>query len=223
MELTSEYEFYTNVLECAETETGEDFGDITEHTLFPGRVSADSDVALTAARLHAVEAFESCYEAITPEAPVLDPITGYGDFSDQASWEVNSFELTALVVECANDHGIPLKVSPQGDGISGFNDAGTHLFAVSQAVLDACYAGLMLPEYADPPDEYLEQHYDYLLEVKACMETHGWPVSQPPTREEYVANYPGEAWHPYDLIAAPGVETPTLSAVDAACPQTQRP
>lgn len=223
VELTSEYEFYTSVLECAEREAGEDFGEVTEDPLFPGWKSADADVALTAARLHDSEAYWRCYEEQIPEAPVLEPITGYGDFFDQEYWEVDWFEVTALLVECANDQGLPLYVSPSGDGVFGFGDAGGHLNDVTQAVVDACRAGLMLPDPADPPDEWVEQLYDYWLEVKQCMEEKGWPVSEPPSREEFVANFPDGGWHPFDLIAAPGVEQPTLSAVDAACPQTQRP
>lgn len=53
-----------------------------------------------------------------PEIPVLEPIAGYGDFSAMAYWEVDWFEVTALMVRCANDNGIAARILPPGDGLS---------------------------------------------------------------------------------------------------------
>ncbi len=149
LDLPTEVEYYSNVLTCAEEKAGKDFGEITEDPDFEGLASGDSHVSLTGARLHDATALQECIDQGKPEVPDLDPVTGYGDFSDQAYADIDWVEVTALEVECANDNGAPLQVGSGGIGISGLNNAGGHLQEVFEAILDACREGLNLPEFSD--------------------------------------------------------------------------
>ena len=217
LDLPTEVEFYTNVLQCAEDRAGKDFGEVTEDPNFEGLMSGDSQIPLTGARLHDASAYQACFDEWKPEVPDLAPITGYGDFSDQAYTDIDWFEVTALEVECANDQGARLRVSPPGDGISGLNDRGGHLSEVFTAVFEACRAGLKLPEYKELTDTQLEEHYRFLLEVKQCLVDNNFPASEPPPVDLFIDTYyTTHAWHPYDA-AIDGDEIP-LSALQAACP-----
>lgn len=111
-------------------------------------MSADGHSAITGARLHDSALYQTCFDEHLPTAPDLEPITGYGDFSDEAYADIDWIEVTALEVQCANDNGADLQIIPPGDGISGFNNKGGHLSQVFEAILDACRAGLTIPPHS---------------------------------------------------------------------------
>jgi hypothetical protein len=150
----------------------------------------------------------------------LEPITGYGDFSNVEYWYVDWYEVTRLEIQCLHDHGFPVEVIPPGDGIS-FSNVPSEQMEAADRTFEACQAGLNLPEYAEPTHEQLEQHYYYLLELKECVEAEGYATTDPPSLETFIET--GGLWSPYDLVANDlqmGIQE--WYALNEACPQNPR-
>lgn len=81
---------------------------------------------------------------VIPRVPRLEPITGYRDVSDVPYTAIDWCEVTALVVQCVNDQGILVRLSPPVDGV-GFDEVAMGRKAMAGAVVDACQAGLHIP------------------------------------------------------------------------------
>ena len=117
-----------------EERTGKDFGEMVETEY--GVASTEARHTIDAALAQERHVYLQCFEDSLPSLPVLEPITGYGDYSDAVYSEIDC-KFTELVVECANDHGVPVKVMPPGDGVGSFGSAGIHKQATAEAVVDA--------------------------------------------------------------------------------------
>lgn len=149
--------------------------------------------------------------------PALEPITGYGSFSDVSYWEVDWMEVTALQARCANDHGVPVQILPPGDGLS-FTDVRPEQHATALGTLDACLAGLNLPEYEPPTLEKVTEIYANLVEVRRCLEAEGYAISDPPSLDVFAESYSiGAPWHPYNSL--PNVDQSEWERLNRECPQ----
>lgn len=80
-----------------------------------------------------------------PTESTVEPIPGYGDFSDVAYEDVDWVEVNRLIVECMNDRGYAATQVPTGDGFT-FQDIPESQNQAAQVVAAACRAGLRLPE-----------------------------------------------------------------------------
>lgn len=81
-----------------------------------------------------------------PTPPAVEPIRGYGDFSDTAYADVDWVQVVALIVECMNDQGFAATIIPPGDGIS-YNNIPQDQHGAAQLTDAACEAGVNLPEF----------------------------------------------------------------------------
>ncbi len=81
-----------------------------------------------------------------PTPPAVEPIGGYGDFSDTAYADVDWVQVVTLIVECMNDQGFAATIIPPGVGISYNNIPQDQHWAAGLAN-SACQAGLNLPEF----------------------------------------------------------------------------
>ncbi len=81
-----------------------------------------------------------------PTPPVVEPIGGYGDFSETAYEDVDWVQVVTLIVECMNDQGFAATIIPPGVGISYNNIPQDQHWAAGLAE-SACEAGLNLPEF----------------------------------------------------------------------------
>jgi len=152
-----------------------------------------------------------------PSIPVLDPITGYGDFSDESYALVDWFAVTALEVQCANDQGIPVTVMAPGDGID-FRSVALDQQVMASAVVRACEAGLNLPAYEQATKEQLARLYEDLLDTKSCLEAEGYVVDEPPSVDRFVENYYEGVWDPYSSVSLRVGSEAEWNRVQAACP-----
>ncbi len=80
-----------------------------------------------------------------PTEPTVEPIRGYGDYSNVAFDDIDQLEVTALIAECVNDQGFAATLDPSGDGIR-FDDVTGDQLPAYRFALAACQAGLNLPE-----------------------------------------------------------------------------
>lgn len=153
----------------------------------------------TSAPLASTDQAESASQKRGPSAvehsiPSIEPIYGYGDFSNTPYHDIDWVVVTALVVQCANDHGIAARVLPPGDGytLSAVSES-QQGFAI--AYVSACRAGLNVPQSEPLSEEMLESLYSNLLDTKVCLENLGYSVSEPPSLGQFIESYPrGEAW-----------------------------
>lgn len=151
-----------------------------------------------------------------PSVEPVEPITGYGDFSSSSYWGLDSIEVTALQVECANDHGVPARLLPPGDGYS-LDEVDPRQLATARAILDACLAGLNLPSPQAPSEEQLAELYGDLLEVKECLEAEGYTVEPPPSLGLFIESYKTGPWHPYNSL--PNLDQAEWERLNDRCPQ----
>jgi hypothetical protein len=73
-----------------------------------------------------------------------------------------------------------------------------------------------LPPVPSADADYYAHYYDFLLELKACVETAGYEVPEPPSRDSFVESE-GANWHPYQNMDRLG--DAALAALERTCPQ----
>lgn len=79
----------------------------------------------------------------------MPPITGYGDFSDADIIDLDYYLIAELIIQCANDHGIPVALAPEGDGIA-FDDVPPGQSRQASEIVAGCTIGLNLPQGDGP-------------------------------------------------------------------------
>lgn len=96
-------------------------------------------------------------------------------------------------------------------------DAGGRVEELRSAT-DECHsrAYAMLPPGPVIDEAYYERFFDFLLDLKECLEGEGWTVPDPPSKEVWVESE-GAVWHPYERMGALSGER--LAALEAVCPQ----
>ena len=146
--------------------------------------------------------------------PAIEPITGYGDFSGQEYFYVDWFLVTRLTVQCLQDHGFPVTLVPPGDGIS-FLSVPHSQNQLAQQHLEACHAGLNLPEFEWPSPEQIEVMYRYYVALRECLIAEGYTVSEPPSLDQYIDSFTTGPWSPYENV--PGDSG--WDAIQMKCPQ----
>lgn len=133
-----------------------------------------------------------------PQVPAA--ITGYGDFSGLDYMQLDRFLTTSLIVECMQDHGIPVTLIPPGDGID-YMPVPLDQNQQAQRYEDACRAGLNLPAERLYTPEELRENYNYWVEeLIPCLKDLGYTAPELPS-EDYVAeNYYVDPYIPHGNV-----------------------
>lgn len=152
-----------------------------------------------------------------PVVSSVPAIEGYGDFAGWEYFDIDWTEVVRLTVECANDHGFPVRVVPPGDGIS-YAEVPLEQNSRASAFVGACKAGLNLPAYRPPSTEQIRQQYYRLLEVKECLESEGYDIAEPTSIEVFVDSWAQGPWHPY-LTLVNTVSIDEWVRLHTVCPQ----
>lgn len=153
-------------------------------------------------------------------AKYVEPILGYGDFSNALSREIDAHEVNTLIVKCMNDQGVPaviippelardlrtidLSTVPEGDRTS------------ADLVHARCRAGLNLPEVGPRVAPVLQGEYEFLASIQVCLTDAGIPVDPPPPVLEWVAIPPKDRWDPFRTLG-PISEREDVQHALAAC------
>lgn len=72
-------------------------------------------------------------------------------------------------------------------------------------------------------DEELSRQYDWALVSRQCLIDHGQQISEPPSRQTFIANYYAEnGWLPWDDVDDE-MSGPEWFKLEEACPQGPPP
>ncbi len=148
--------------------------------------------------------------------PSIPPIEGYGDFSSVPYTEIDWAEVTALVVQCLQDHGIPARVIPSGDGYE-LPPMPAEQAGMANVTADACEAGLHIPAYQRYSAEELAVLYEEMLATRDCLEELGYDLPAPPSKQAFVEGYYTDPWSPYASL--PAVSATEWDRLQVECPQ----
>jgi hypothetical protein len=151
----------------------------------------------------------------SPRSHALEPITGYGDFSDQEFYEIDWFLVNRLTIQCLQENGFPVTVVSPGDGIS-FHSVPVSQNQLAQQYLEACRAGLNLPEFEWPTPEQLEVMYAYYVALRDCLIDEGYAISEPPSLDPWIDSFTTGPWTPY--LDVPGGGS-GWDSIQMKCPQ----
>jgi len=157
-----------------------------------------------------VERQDAAWQGVVGQYPgavrPADPFTGYTDPAD----------LQDAINDCYVSKGFTLgtSIDAVGNSSPGGAMASTEQEAIDLFLCHSEFTGATQP----PNDAQLGYIYDYLTEfLVPCYEANGIENPAPPTREEFIANWPNQNWSPSTGLF--GEERDY--AVNRACPNTQ--
>ena len=135
-----------------------------------------------------------------------DPFTGYTAADDMQD----------ALNACYVSQGLTLgtTIDAEGNSSPGGAEAGTEQESIGMFLCHAKITGPTQP----PNDAQLGYIYDYLTEfLVPCYEANGIENPAPPTREEFIANWPNQNWFPMTGLFGEDRDY----AVNKACPNTK--
>ena len=159
----------------------------------------------------------------------MAPITGYGDFTGARYRDIDWEYVTALELQCAQDQGMPLVYTPDGEGID-FKNVPLDQNATASAVLDACRAGLNIADPEPLTIEDVEKLYDHLVAMVPCLESFGLTIPEPPSKDVFLDTYTmcvscivyHDVWSPFAnvWVRPGGMDRERYDQITQACPRT---
>ena len=149
---------------------------------------------------------------------MVEPITGYGDFTGIEYKDVDWKLVAGLVVDCLTDQGYPVTLLPDAGLEVGSLPAGE--MPIFQSTKSACEAGLNLPDYVPLDQTEIDDLYAWLVEVADCLEREFAIIQESlPSIEAYRDQFFTNPWHPYGAI--PDAQMGAIETIEEACPQTR--
>lgn len=143
------------------------------------------------------------------------PINGYGDFSDVDVLDVNHFLVNDLIIQCANDHGMPVKSDGTGLAVNLVEVPAQDQRQATEIVA-GCRNGLNVPALDGPYHGYTlkqaQRLYDYQLSTRDCLAEAGYPQEAPPSFDEWLVEY----WDPRTNA---GIHAGDVPVLERQCPQ----
>lgn len=134
------------------------------------------------------------------------------------------------MVECLRERGWDARTYEAGPGELGI-ELGSEIPDAqaddwSTDLMQACPAEVgELPPYEPMSERELSRQYDWALLTRQCLIEHGQRISEPPSREYFIANYyTQKAWIPWGDVDKSG-QMPQADwfALEEACPQEPPP
>ncbi|MEX2652253.1 MAG: hypothetical protein WD473_07385 [Acidimicrobiia bacterium] len=110
-----------------------------------------------------------------------------------------------------------MRVISPGDGLT-YEEVPLDQHQTARAVVEACLAGLSLPDPVPPSREQMEEVYIALIDTKRCLEGEGYAIAPPPALETFIEGYIASGtWHPYNSL--PDLPQEEWERLNAVCPQ----
>jgi hypothetical protein len=141
---------------------------------------------------------------VEPTGSYVDPITGYGDFSNAAFDDIDSHQVNTLIVECMNDEGFAAtllsaqqNVGPETIGLFDIPERDLPPANLTHA---KCRAGLNLPDEPPPSPDEIRGEYDTLVEVQLCLTNLGFSIDPAPQFDDWADSSPETRWDPILIL-----------------------
>lgn len=125
------------------------------------------------------------------------------------------------MVDCLKEAGFSAEAFESTQGMLGFQNTGGTAEQVSawSRGINRCQSDVgAAPEIPRFTPEEIGHLYDFYLRQKDCLTAQGYTISEPPSRETYVATYySSDPWGPYADVDR--ISPTALSELEAKCPQ----
>ena len=120
-----------------------------------------------------------------------------------------------LYASCMAERGYAVELD--GRGGSRFDiPAGQEAEATAADEACSAKASAVLGPSRVPTEEELLDRYEFLLEMKTCLEAEGYDISEPPSRDSFV-DAVGANWYPFAEIAP--TDEAEWARLNERCPQ----
>lgn len=177
--------------------------------LHDSRVRSRVGFAIALVLLGGILAISGCSDA-TSDASAANPSprpTSYEQYNELfADW-------APRYVECARKYGADARLLDNGS-ISGAYAQGR---PVADGLDAACVKEVGLPPNVPKlTDSFLAGMYELFVKEAQCLRDHGYVISLPPSRREWVENYGGDSWDPLMDVNNAGRD---VEEADGLCPQ----
>ncbi|GMQ94888.1 MAG: hypothetical protein BMS9Abin12_2405 [Acidimicrobiia bacterium] len=138
------------------------------------------------------------HEPSEPTEIYVEPITGYGDYTDIAFDDIDFAEADKQIVACMIDNDIPAVV---GTRFGPYHSIDLEAITEddipeAQEILARCRIGLNLPVRPDPDEAWHREQYDTYVELHACFADLGYEIDPAPAYEEWAAAPRETRWDP---------------------------
>lgn len=137
-----------------------------------------------------------------PATPNVEPIEGYGDFSEQDLRTLDRAEVESALVACLADWDIEAEVGER-DGPQRYRidmDVEPEQLPTATTVLARCYLGLKIP-VSDPYNaDQLAEFYEASVEAAECLNEAGYEVGEPPALDEWITHPIDTRWDPWRIL-----------------------
>lgn len=124
------------------------------------------------------------------------------------------------MVDCLQQAGFSAKAFESSQGMLGFqNTAATQQADAWSKGITRCETQVgAAPELPRFTTEQLGRLYDFYLRQMDCLTAEGFTISEPPSRDTFVATYySSDPWGPYADVGR--ISPTTLSELETKCPQ----
>lgn len=135
-------------------------------------------------------------------------------FTSQAQYYESLADWNGRYVECARSFGADARLAPQ---YAIVNPAAAGRATTDMGLDAECVKKLGHQPVPPPPStELLRGWYALLVEEAECLREHGYTVTEPPSRDEYVENYSVFSWFPLSDVSDAGQDA---VKAEGQCPQ----
>lgn len=135
--------------------------------------------------------------------------------SDYVQYDSIFSDWAARYIECARRFGADAKLTKAG----GIDQPYARGRPVQEGLDAEC-----LEEVGQPPktpplnDAFLAGLYELYVRQATCLRGHGYAISKPPSREQWVENYGADSWNPLMDVNSAGSD---VQEADGTCPQPE--
>lgn len=141
-----------------------------------------------------------------------------GDYKPIGAEANNSW--VRKMVDCLHEAGFSAEAFESSQGLLGFqNTAATQQVEAWSKGIARCETKVgAAPELPRFTPEQLGRLYDFYVRQRDCLTVEGFTISEPPSRDTFVATYySSDPWGPYADVGR--ISPTTLSELETKCPQ----
>ncbi|MEO5533850.1 MAG: hypothetical protein ABIR17_01805 [Pseudolysinimonas sp.] len=118
-------------------------------------------------------------------------------------------------ISCVRGYGVDAQLGPQGTIQNSIVPGRETREGLDAGCLDTVGDP---PDVPAPTDAFMKGLYELYLKQADCLREHGYTISGPPSRDDWVENYDGSSWNPLMDVYSAGRD---VQEADNLCPQPE--